>query len=103
MNCKKRTYQNILILLLYFFLRELRALRGYNILYFGCIGYFSEKNRNKNFVNSKKTMPANTEKSQRWESLIIFSQEIRKFSQNMIQNSQNMNEYSQEIATLSQH
>ena len=59
MTCKKQTYQNILILLLYIFLRELRALRGYNILFFGCLRYFFEKNRDSDYVTSKKTIPEN--------------------------------------------
>ena len=91
MTCKKQTYQNILILLLYFFLR---ALRGYNILFFGCIGYFFEKNHDNNFINLKKTMPAKAKKSQRWEFLTTFSQEIREFSQTMITNSQTMKTFS---------
>ena len=90
MNCKKRTYQNILILLLYLFLHKLRALRGYNILYFGYIRYFFEKNLDSDNLTSKKTIPIKAKNSQRWESLTTFSQEIREFSQGLITNSQGM-------------
>ena len=64
-------------------LRELRALRGYNILYFGYIRYFFEKNLDSNFVTPKKTILEKAKNSQRWESLTTFSQEIRQNSQSM--------------------
>ena len=62
MTCKKRTYRNILILMLCIFLRELRALRGYNILYFGYIRYFFEKNLDSDNLISIKTTHIKTEK-----------------------------------------
>ncbi len=43
----------------------LRVLRGYNILQFGCIGYFFEKNLDSDNVTSRKTNPANEKNSQR--------------------------------------
>ena len=95
MTCKKRTYQNILILLLCLFQCKLRALRGYKILYFGYIRYFFEKNLDNNFVTSRKTILINSEKFQRWESLLTFSQEIRQNSQTMITNFQGMNKFYQ--------
>ena len=78
MNLLKHIYIVVVSLL-----RELRALRGYNILYFGYIRYFFEKNLYSNLITSKKTIPIKTENSQHWESLTTFSQEISENSQGM--------------------
>ena len=81
MTCNKRTYQNIMILLLYFFLR---ALRGYNILYFECFRYFFTKNLSSDNLTLIKTIPENAKYCQYWEflgGLTGFWQEKGEYSQ----------------------
>ncbi len=58
MNLLKHIY-----IVLVSLLREFRALRDYNIQYFGCFGYFFEKNLDRYYINSKKTTAINTKKS----------------------------------------
>ena len=47
-------------------------LRGYNILYYGYIRYFFEKNLDSNNLISIKTIPIKAENFQQWESLTVF-------------------------------
>ncbi len=48
---KMKVFKKHINLILMSLLSELRALRGYNILLFGCIKYFFAKTRNINFIN----------------------------------------------------
>ena len=79
-TCKKRTYQNISTFLLYFFLRDLRALRGYNILYFEYIRYFFVNFFDRENVTLIYTIPLKVVTVEKREFLIVFYYEIRKYS-----------------------
>ena len=76
-------------------LHKLRVLHGYNILYFGCIRYFFEKNLDCDYITSIKTIPKNEKTSQRWESLITFSQKNSQNSQTIDNKFSNYESFSQ--------